>query len=763
MEALTVSAHRHCQLRHAGKRIYAWWYDSDRSQTRWGPVSRADSSAELFVVLESYADIQPWLERVCNESDAHTHELGFLPRSAFEQFARKGWLYVLCKREHSKIEYVGHLLFDVSYPRAHVRQMYVYDTYRRSSCASLLLKRLRSSLTTLSYISIYARVAEDLVAANAFWQKQQFYVQRSERGGASKKRQILVRCCELNSPQLFPTSTVEDGNPLGLIAPTSSEPPMFLLDLNVLFDASKPRRPRRSDAIGLFQAERMNFCRLAVSDEIRTELERTALSDRQTDPMSAYVDLFPYVPVASQPQTEDLIKELAEIVFSDAVRTRPLNANERSDLKHLAAAINNKLSGLITNDGALLRAAEKIETRFKVQVLDSGCFQSDQKELGSHECFDLQKQDTIQLLSVDNIREADVRVFLSNILHASGSEIAIRWLPHGTQSRIAIQIGVWIASACVGYLTLLSKGIGSGLVARAAIDPSHSQAMECARMLLLYLVDRVAEDGPGVVHLEIPPQQPQLREIAAVLGFGGSTKSQHLSKSILGRVLTSANWPINHNILFAVGGPKLPPEPPGYRGPDQQLPLITPDGNRRHISVDQLESLLSPALLCLDGRPAVITPVRRTFAEPLLGHSRQRQLLPRETASLFQDRKYIGTPRALRHFRRGTLMFFYESSTNGGCSGIVAVARVREAYLKMIDSFEASDLHQSVLDPEQLKKIGKSSVKAVTLFDNIFPFRSPVGLATLRRIGCGRSNDLITTKPINSEQAKAILAEGLSA
>jgi hypothetical protein len=114
----------------------------------------------------------------------------------------------------------------------------------------------------------------------------------------------------------------------------------------------------------------------------------------------------------------------------------------------------------------------------------------------------------------------------------------------------------------------------------------------------------------------------------------------------------------------------------------------------------------------------------------------------------------------LKYFKRGTLMLFYESGRERGRSQIVAVARVREAYLKACDTFDASDLQQSVLTKQELRQIGKSKMKAVTLFDNIFPLPQPVGRETLELLGCGRPNDLITTHAISEAQLQAILAKG---
>jgi hypothetical protein len=245
-----------------------------------------------------------------------------------------------------------------------------------------------------------------------------------------------------------------------------------------------------------------------------------------------------------------------------------------------------------------------------------------------------------------------------------------------------------------------------------------------------------------------------------VLGFVGAPQGHHLIKSILGTVLTPATWGAGQAALAEKGGPKLSAHAPSYSGADQQLIAHTPDGNRVHVSLDRLESLLAPTLFCLPGRPAIISPVRRAYAEPLLGHSLQGSLLPQASASLYADRIYLSQPSSLKYFKRGTLMFFYESSKEGGRSQVVAVARVRESYLKACDAFTVSDLQQSVLTTTSFTDIGKSAMKTVTIFDNIFALPNPVDLKVLQRLGCGRPNDLITTHAISDEQTQAILIEG---
>lgn len=717
----------------------------------------SSSVVPRFQVLEGLSATGPWLDEVCNASDAHRNELGFLARSVFEQFARRDGLYVLAAQTPTGPQYAGHLLFDRNFPRAHVRQMFTLGIYRRRGAASQMLDHLRQSLTQNCFISIYARVAEDLTSANAFWHGQHFYVQRSVKGGATRNRQILVRCHELDSPQLFPTSGQNDNNPLGLVETAANELPMYLLDMNVLFDV-QPRRLRRTDVIGLFQAERMNFCRLAISNEIRNELQRNLQAVR-TDPMEAYIETFPCLPLDQYNESDVMFSDLIALVFPQTVGKRSLTPNERSDICHVVTAIQNDLAGLITNDGALLAAAPTIEEKYGVQVLSSGAFELEESAGRSDGAFETIEKDTLHLLEVSPDVEPAVRALLSQRMHLSGSAIATGWLPIETQGRIAVRCAVWSGSACIGYITWPALAIDSMTNARAAVDESHPQALEAARILLLHLVDRLRSSGSRQVKLELPPKQSYLREVGAGLGFVGSPQA-HLVKSILGAVLTQATWSTGKAALATKGGPRLPDQAPPYSGPDQQLVAHTPDGNRVHVSLDRLESLLAPTLLCLPGRPAVITPVRRTYSEPLLGHSLQGSLLPQASASLYTDRIYISQPGSLKHFKRGTLMLFYESGKDGGRSQVVAIARVREAYLKACDTFALIDLQQSVLTTKNLTDIGKSAMKTVTVFDNIFPLPNPVDLTTLQRLGCGRPNDLITTHAISDEQLQAILVKG---
>lgn len=714
-----------------------------------------------FEVLTSYSKIKPHIQNVREAADAHRSSLGFFASSVYEEFARKERIYVLIENEQNSQIYCGHLIFDIRYPRATIRQMFISPNYRKRGLATKLLKFFQESLTQKGLTSIYARVATDLIESNEFWEKQHFYIQRQEKGGASKNRQIFVRCHELDSPQLFSVSGISSENPLGLKATTSNVIPLFLLDLNVLFDLAGPRRARHDKAITLFQAERMNFCRLAISNEIREELQRTRLAGK-TDPMEGFISIFPSFPLLKPKDNSTLLSELAQIIFPSKTKEM-LSSNDWSDVSHIATVIQHDLAGLITNDAALLTSAAIIESKYGVEIVSTSAFEFNDSSTNHtpNNAFFTSETTTLNLLDV-SAQDAPLIHSLLSALKLPGSSIGSGWVPTEDQEKIAIRRAVWSGNTLIGYMTWSARGTAGITTARLAVDEKHPQALSAVRILLIYLLEQLTTHSPLQVNLELSLNQSHAREIAVGFGFKPTQHLNSLTKLILGKVMTRETWTHNKNELSAKNNLRLPSDIPTHSYDSQYIQIFTPSGNREHVSLETLESALSPALFCLPGRPAVITPVQRSFSEPLLGHSLQNTLLPHSTASLFQERHYVSSSSTLKHFKKGTIILFYESAKQRGRCEIVAIARVCQAYLKPSETLDNKELEQSVLNSNTLTKIGKSKMKTVTVFDNIFALPRPVPLKFLQDIGCGRPNDLITTKPISDSQLEQILKQAYS-
>lgn len=717
------------------------------------------SSETNYRVLTTYADVRPLLPDVVKAADSDKDALGFFPEQVFHDFARKDQLFVVLVKQADGEIYAGHLLFDVRFPKAHVRQIFVERNFRRLRLGGVLLGELKEQLTRLQFISIHARVAEDLRAANAFWERQDFYPQRLEAGGATRNRTIVVRAHELTTPQLFELSGISAANPLGLDFKRDVAKPLFLLDLNVLFDLG-PRRPRHEQAVSVFRAERMGTCALAISSEIEVELKRTAHAGK-TDPMQALASVLPSFPVPSEADWTRLAPALAKLVFPERAGQDSLTSNDLSDLKHLATAIHHGLPGLVTSDTSVLACAKELRRNYGIEVISPESFQIRQSDHQFHGFHGATSDGVLTLDPVRHHHERQIQLLLGDLgvsVTAQSAEWAAIDGGRGGAARLVAQFD----NALIGYLSW-RRALGSGaLTAYVAVDESKACAQDAVRSLLTHLMEQISQGEIVRIDLNCPPRQVVVREVAATLGYTrGPSSPNELQKAVVKRPVVSKNWHSTKEQLSTSCQLLLPPEAPAFRHVDQQVAVVRPDGERALVTLFALETFLAPVLFCLAGRGGALVPVQRQFAEHLLHHLPQGSLLPQERAQLLQQRHYLSGPSTRKVFSRGELIFFYESAKGKGACAVVAVGRILRSYQRGNLSLGVEDLTPSVLDGEQLDAIGKAKVKTVTVFDNLLVLPHPVSREELKALGCGEPHQLMTSRRLSPLQVQGILEKGL--
>lgn len=707
-------------------------------------------------ILSSRNGVAPFVNDAVAEADDHKDELGFFPKKVFHEYAQRECLLIATAISNGKPAYAGHLLFDCRFPKCHVLQIVAARDRRRTGVSKALINRLKESMTEQGFIAVQARVAEDLGEANQFWAAQGFYVQAVKKGGTTRNRTILVRSHELETPQLFPSSGLSAANPLGLDFESPEDRPLFLLDLNVLFDLG-PRRARNAEVVSLFRAERSGACSLAISTEIVAELKRTAPQER-TDPMLDFALVLPTFAPPDGYRSSKLLSELGQIVFSSSPEVTSLSESQKSDLRHLATVVQHRLSGLITSDGAILDAAPKIARQYGIQVLSPLAFRSAQLHADDRS-FETTGTQTLALHSIKEADVADARKLLGTV-GVPAAAMTNEWAASAPQGGAICRFGAWVDHQLAGYAAWPSLSGTGPILARIAVDETAPHPRAVASILLRKLLEQRPASVVNQFSIECPTGQTALREAAWGFGFRGDAQRNRLYKIALRSAVTSENWTTSREQLHGAATVRLPEQPPSFRAMDQQVPIIGPDGNRSHVSIETVETLLGPLIFCLPGRPAVITPVQRGYAEGLLGHSAQLTLLPESKAATHLERHYLSDPKTLKHFKQGAIIFFYESGKRGGSGSIVAIGRVRRSYLKPNAAIGSADLDPSVLDAKTLSQIGSSEIKTVTTFDNVMILKSPVPMKTLKALGCGRPTDLISTQTISDAQMAAILEAG---
>jgi GNAT superfamily N-acetyltransferase len=699
----------------------------------------------------------PFVDSARQAADANRKALGFFPKSVFFEFAHRELLLIATIQSGEEPTYAGHLLFDCRFPKAHVLQILAHPQFRRHRIAQMLLESLKDWLTLAGFISIHARVAQDLTDANAFWERQGFYVQSLAPGGRSSGRTILVRCFELPSPQLIAASGLSLSHPLGVAPRVLQQRAMYLLDLNVFFDLG-PRRQRNPQVIELFRADRAGQISLAMSSEFKEEMNRTATAGR-TDPMLDYARVFPVFELLGHEASENLLSELAGIVFPNNAGWPSLNPQQRSDLKHIATAIQHQLTGLITSDEAILAAAYEIGARYRVEILSPSALRLTEKLLVRERDFQLDKTSNIQITQTEAKDYAEIGQFLSGV-GVSAGEIQSTWMSKWDRAVSPPGLVARVSTKVVAYLHFAPRSVVFD--SHLAVDGSSPYAKSATEVLLQQMLASGSSRGVAVFTLRLPRHQAAAREVAWNLGFRDFSHDSDLAKVTVRQVVTVQNWPHCRRRLMEVAGLQLPETLPDFSSIDQQLPITTSNGVRIYLSLDALESLMGPALFCVAGRAAVLTPIRRQFSDELFGHSRQMSLLAHSKARVHSERHYLSAKRTLKKFSRGALILFYETGKQRGAAGVVAVARVRRVYTKVEANLDDADFAKSVLDQETLHEIGVSKVKTVTVFDNLLPFEKVVPLSKLRELGCGKASDLISTTTLTSSQALAIVREGFS-
>ncbi|SOD30583.1 Acetyltransferase (GNAT) family protein [Variovorax sp. YR752] len=701
-------------------------------------------------------DVIPHVKHVVDAAESDRPALGWYARSVYEEAASSEKLIVAIAREGDQVSYAGHLWFATTFPRGHVIQIHVSPSYRRQGIAKKQLDFLKSHLTGLNYISIGARVAEDLRQSQEFWQGQDFYAYGTAPGGKARGRTMILRSHELPTPQLFAPSGLTHQDPLGLAVEPATATKLYLLDLNVLFDLG-PRRARHEDVVDLFALERLGVCRLALSTEFDEELERSAKSGK-TDPMLSLGQIFPKFIAPSVEEMIEFTKEIGPIVFPERYAAGKLTKNDHSDLRHLATVTRHNLAGLVTSDGSIREAAATLRARYGIDVLSPEAF----KILGDPDsgigAITASTRATLNLEELAPGREQEVRALLAE-LGVSVSDQSRLWAADDGRSRACHRFVVLDGARVVGYLMWPSGLRGRTCDAFMAVDESAACAQDAARLMIVHLTGQ-AKERIQRVRLNLASQQASVKEVALEVGFTGTDKTRELNKVSLNSILVPENWTPLSTELLQVSEIGLPQVMPTFRDADQYIELQRPDGQRTPLTTFALETLLSPMLICMPGRPGVLVPIQRDYSEHLLDHLDQMQLLPRGKALLYQQRHYLSAPRTLKVFERGSLMFFYESNKGSGLKAVVAVARVTNAYLSSEGAIERADLDRSALEPSDLAAIGKSETKTVVAFDNLMKLPNPVPLESLRRFGCGQAAQLLTSRRLTPEQIRNILLEG---
>ena len=711
-----------------------------------------------FEVRQDPRDVASFVNTVRLHADRERDALGFLPSQAYEDAAHKGTLFVAIDTTAGD-QYAGHILFGDTYPHARIYQAFVSPHARNSGVGRKLVESLVRFAEMKQHLSISAKVAADL-PANAFYESLGFETLRTKAGGSSRGRTINIRVRQLNTPALFGYREPVSGVPLAEPIPTFT--PVFSIDLNVFFDVAKRRS--RSEFGGLvISASFSNLVRLTVTDEFAKELQRT--SSGESDPILEFALQLPTLPQPSGGVSDDVLKELAAIVFSRRAVAGTLTPQDKSDLIHLAIAAHHKVTGFVTAEDALVDASPVLEDKFGIRVVhvrdlaellrNSATVQSP-LEIGFSEA-------NLRLSEVDATNAASVVILADSLRLPQDVRMLVTATGIHVENRKSLAISLEGKVICAAFWKAQSMLYGP-LDAVLLVDEDQASS-EVALDALLYRLSRIATStGPARIQLVIPNGCLSAQRVAARCGFmrcsDASNELSRFQRLSIGSSITQSSWQDIRRELNNAADMCFPENLPIFLDGNLRIGFKNKQGKEFEIDLYDLETSLSPTIFLLAGRPGVLVPIRASYANQLLGTSGQGSLFAKRQATVLHERTYFCASRNGKLFEKGTAVIFYESGKANGRSAAIAVARVKNSTVVSKRKIAQSLIECGVLDEQELTEITSGEQLAAITFDNVMKLKQPVGLNKLRELGCVDGANAVTSRTISSAQLQQLIKEG---
>lgn len=704
-------------------------------------------------------EIPGLVQSVQLNADANRDALGFLPAQAYEQAAKQGTLFVAVERRGSERLYAGHLLFGATYPHAKIFQVYVAGNHRKLGIGRQLVLELLGLLEEKQYLSVTARVASEL-PANRFWASLKFETIATKSGGISRGRTINIRARQFNTPALFGYRRPVSGIPL--TDPLPNYTPVFALDLNIFFDVAK-RRPRSEDGSVVMSAAFNNIVRLMVTQEFVHELRRSARE--LDDPILEFALQLPTLPAPQQGVSNQLIEELAAIVFPTRAAAKALTNQDRSDLIHLAIAAHHKIAAFVTAEDALVLVSQVIQARFGIRILHV-------KDLAQT----LRSATTVSSpldigFSDRDLRLSEVTANQAGAIRKLVDSVKLPWelrslaLAEGIQAstRRSLAIAFEDQVICAAFWQPQSV-LQGGLEALLLVDEDQASSLVAVNALL-HQLSRVARYGEPIrICVAIPNSALGSQDVAVRYGFMRCSRSEpevsRYQRLSMGCVVDANSWPSARQSLHATADMRFAERLASVVDDEQQVHFQTEAGEELMIDLFDLETTLSPTLFLLPGRTGVLAPIRVQYADELLDTADQASLLPKLQAAILHERTYFSSARNERLLVKGTPIVFYESGKANGRSAAVALARVKSTVVVPKSQIAATLIDGGVVAEEDIKDLSSGNLIAASTIDNVMKLKRPVELRVLRELGCVDGSNLITSRQITSTQLNQIITEG---
>lgn len=714
-------------------------------------------------ILTSRHEVAPYIENVQIAADQERRSFGFLPASAYEQFALQGRLVVAI--DDKRDQFLGYVAYGGVPPQARIFQTYVSPVARGAGVGDLLIRAVINKAETSGFLSIRAAIADDLEAAKEFYRRNGFRPVLTRAGGATTKRKVVIHVRELATPSLLDSlenAPLVAGN-LSFRRRGPQRKPLYLIDLNVVFDLAK-RRPNALGAGRMFAAAMENSLLLGISSEFISELERNW--DGGIDPILEMSRALPQFRVPQTTELRNLRAVLGPILFSERWKNARLTIQDESDIRHLATVIVERADGFVTSEKALLTASDTLQERYGISVVSPAVI-GKSTEAPDRNSTAYRIETGALHVAIEDVSQPIPEPVFEFLRRTGIAASVIRDAPaSGATGKPRRHL---VARTEEGICAFASWSATSGKVQETRLYLFVDESNDRIELILERLLDVAARDaaksGPTIIEMNVPFDQRKTRNVARQLGFqpsvGEGARSGKIEKLCLGGVVTPAKWTLIRSNVSELVGLQFPSHIPSGLDPSELQVLVTSGSSEIEASLLTMEDAFAPALIVGKQRACAITPIKPRYAEALFQGSRQPTFLEQPQGAASRQKRFFGDAKTYGAIEDGGLIFFYESQDSGrGRGAAIAVARVLRRYLAPQETVDALSQERGVLGKSELAMITKHKQACVTEFDQLFLFERPIPLAQLKEIGCADNSNLVTARSIATEAGLRLIELG---
>lgn len=290
----------------------------------------------------------PYLAVVKKLGKSNAGTLGFLPEGAFDDYARKGQIYIALDEQKNCL---GYLLFRVAKRKASIVHLCIDKTYRKSGIAKYLVDKLKNDTANLLGIDLRCRLEYE---ASKVWGKLGF-VSIGELEGRGKTREPLIYWWYSHGHRtLFDIDLSEELN----------ERLITVADANVFYDLQDDTRNGYFESNALRADWLKDSIEICLVEEIYNEITRNeekCIRIKSRD-------------FASQFRLLKLDRDRFDATFDivSKIFPKPLdkrNSRDESDIIQLTQAICSDAQYFVTRDEILLGMSSDIFTQLGLKIL----------------------------------------------------------------------------------------------------------------------------------------------------------------------------------------------------------------------------------------------------------------------------------------------------------------------------------------------------------------------------------------------------------